>query len=236
MMRGIDLSQNNTNLNFRTLRRLGYDFAILRDGFGWGPPGRLDKLLDYKNATAAGMQIGYYHYIYSTDAAGAKQEAKEALEYIKDKRCDLFIACDIEEAAHVQLPDKTITEMVLTFANTIRAAGYTPAVYSMASLLNRLQWERIPDDVIVWAAHWGVDKPGVNHRVDCWQHDVVGMSSQANLRGTIPGAGGDIDVNILYAEDITDGESDGESVWKERYERLAEQITQLAESCIVGEK
>ena len=56
------------------------------------------------------------------------------------------------------------------------------------------------------------------------------------MRGTIPGAGGDIDVNILYAEDITDGESDGESVWKERYERLAEQITQLAESCIVGEK
>lgn len=233
-MRGIDLSQNNTNLNFRTLRRLGYDFAILRDGYGWGPPGKRDKLLDshYKGVTAAGMQVGYYHYIYSTDAAGAKQEAKETLEHIKGKRCDLFVACDIEESFHVKLSDKILTEMVLAFANVIRAAGYTPAVYSMASLLNRLQWERIPDDVIVWAAHWGVDKPGVNHRVDCWQNEVVGNGPLTTLKGVLPGAGGDIDVNILYAEDI----SDGESIWKQRYERLAEQITQLAESCIVGEK
>ena len=106
----------------------------------------------------------------------------------------------------------------------IRAAGYTPGVYSMASLLNRLQWERIPEDVVVWAAHWGVDKPAVNHRVDCWQHDVVGASPQANLRGTIPGSGGDIDVNILYAEEA----EAGDNLWKDRYDRLAAQITQLA--------
>lgn len=233
-MRGIDLSQNNTNVNYKVLARLGYEFAILRDGLGWGKPAVKDTMLNahYKGVTAAGMQVGYYHYIYSKDAAGARQEAKETIEHIKGKRCDLFVACDIEESFHVKLPDKTLTEMVLAFANTIRAAGYTPAVYSMASLLNRLQWERIPDDVIVWAAHWGVDKPGVNHRVDCWQNEVVGTGKGATVRGTIPGAGGDIDLNVLYAEEA----DSGEAVWKDRYNRLAEQITQLAESCIVGGK
>lgn len=74
MMRGIDLSQNNTNVNFKTLYRLGYDFAILRDGYGWGSLGKRDNLIDshHKNATAAGMQVGYYHYIYSKDAAGGQ--------------------------------------------------------------------------------------------------------------------------------------------------------------------
>lgn len=232
MMRGIDLSQNNTNLNYHTLRRLGFDFAILRDGYGWGNLGRRDFRLDahYKGVKDAGMKTGFYHYIYSLDAYGAAREAEETLEHIKGKQADLFVACDIEEKNQVSLSSKVLTDMVISFANVIRAAGYTPGVYSMASLLNRLQWERIPEDVVVWAAHWGVDRPAVNHRVDCWQHDVVGASPQANLRGTIPGSGGDIDVNILYAEEA----EAGDNLWKDRYDRLAAQITQLAENCIVG--
>lgn len=231
-MRGIDLSQNNTSLNYHTLHRLGYDFAILRDGYGWGNLGKRDFRLDahYKGAKDAGMLTGFYHYIYSLDAYGAAQEAREALEHIKGKDVDLFIACDIEELELVKLSDSVLTDMVISFSEVIREAGYIPAVYSMASLLNRLQWERIPDDVLVWAAHWGVDKPAVNHRVDCWQNEVVGNGPLASLKGNLPGTGGDIDVNVLYLEELTHGE-DG---WKDRYLRLAEQISQIAENCIIG--
>lgn len=58
MTRGIDLSQSNTNLNYRTLRRLGYDFAIIRDGYGWGNLGKRDLRLDahYKGVKDVGMQ------------------------------------------------------------------------------------------------------------------------------------------------------------------------------------
>lgn len=230
-MRGIDVSRHNANIDYKVLHRIGYDFVIIQDGFGWGKPGKKDFRLDahYKGAVDAGMQIGYYHYIYSLDAYGAAQEAGETLEHIKDKRADLFVACDIEERNQTDLSNKVLTDMVLSFSAVIRDAGYKPAVYSMASLLNRLQWERIPDDVLVWAAHWGVAKPDVNHRVDCWQHDVIGKTTQANLAGNIPGTGGcDIDVNILYETDKPD------TGWKEQYNQLVQQVIQIAKNCIVG--
>jgi len=229
MMRGIDLSHNNTRVNYKTLSRLGYEFAILRDGLGWGSPGIKDRMLDthYKGVKAAGMKTGFFHYIYSLNAYGAAREAEEAIEHIKGKDVDLFIACDIEEDNQVSLPDRILTDMVISFADVIRKAGYKPAVYSMVSLLNRLQWERIPEDVLVWAAHWGVDKPALNHKVDCWQNEVVGNGPLTSLKGVLPGAGGDIDVDILYNEVPPD-------TWKNRYDQLVEQITQLAENCMVG--
>ena len=233
MTRGIDLSHNNTGVNYRQLRRLGYEFAILRDGLGWGNLGKRDLRLDthYKGVKDAEMMTGFYHYIYSLDAYGAAQEAKETLEHIKGKQVDLFAACDIEEKNQVDLSNKVLTDMVISFADVVRRAGYKPAVYSMASLLNRLQWERIPEDVLVWAAHWGVDKPAVNHKVYCWQNEVVGNGLLSSLKGILPGTSGDIDVNILYDTQSTEQPSD---VWKERYFQLSEQITQLAENCIVG--
>ena len=53
----------------------------------------------------------------------------------------------------------------------------------------------------MWAAHWTVDSPGVKCKVDCWQYDVVGQSKLATVKTILPGASGDIDVNILYLDD-----------------------------------
>lgn len=227
-IRGVDVSKNNGSVNFKTLKRLGYDFAIIRDGFGWGAPGQKDAKLDqhYQNAKAAGMQTGFYHYVYSLDANGAKQEALEAIDHIKGKDVDLFVACDIEEFLHTTLSDKILTDMVIAFTDQVRNAGYKPAVYSFASLLNSLQWDRIPDDVLVWAAHWGVDSPEVNHKVDCWQHDVIGVKPEASIKGTLPGAGGDIDVNIM-----TDAQPETDSDWKAKYQQLAAEIVDIADRC-----
>ena len=59
-MRGIDLSHNNTKVNYSQLHRLGYEFAILRDGLGWGNLGKRDLRLDahYKGVKDAEMQVG----------------------------------------------------------------------------------------------------------------------------------------------------------------------------------
>ena len=227
-IRGVDVSKHNGSVNFKTLKRMGYDFAIIRDGFGWGSPGQKDTKLDqhYQNANAAGMQTGFYHYVYSLDANGAKQEALEAIDHIRGKDVDLFVACDIEDFSQTNLSNKILTDMVIAFTNEIRNAGYKPAVYSYASLLNRLDWSRVPGDVLVWAAHWGVDSPGVSHKVDCWQHDVIGSASGASIKGTLPGSGGDIDVNIMIdAQPTTDNK------WKAKYQQLAAEIIDIADRC-----
>ena len=224
----MDVSKNNGSINFKILKRLGYDFAIIRDGLGWGNLGQKDAKLDqhYQNAKVAGMQTGFYHYVYSLDATGAKQEAMETIEHIRGKDASLFVACDIEEQSQAELADSTLTDMVLAFTDTIRDAGYRPAVYSFASLLNRLDWSRIPEDVLVWAAHWGVDAPEVNHTVFCWQHDVIGTGALATVKGTLPGAGGDIDVNIM-----TDAQPTTVDDWKAKYQQLAAEIVDIADRC-----
>lgn len=223
-MRGVDVSIFNKGIDLSMLKRLGYDFAIIRDGFGWGTPGKKDEEMEshYEAAKTAGMKVGFYHYIYDTTPSGAKQEALSALQHISGKTAEIFVAADIEEMSHLDLSSDILTDMVIEFAAEIRAAGYTPAVYSFVSLLNKIQWSRIPEDVKVWVAHWGVEKPGFTQRCNVWQHDVIGTTGAVTIEGSLPGVPGSLDLNILF-----DDTQSAKPVIDTRFDELLEDLEQL---------
>ena len=88
-IKGIDISMYQTNADFAKVKAAGYSFVLIRCN-NWDNKRNCvvkDPLFEthYKNAKAAGLDVGAYYYTWQTTAAGAKQDAVLCLDYIKGK-------------------------------------------------------------------------------------------------------------------------------------------------------
>lgn len=135
---GIDLSkhQKASAVDFKALKRLGYEFVMLRAGYG-KHISQKDSAFDehYKRAIEAGLKVGAYHYSYAVTVEEAKQEAKCFLTWIKDKKLEYPVAFDIEDKCQKRLTAKQRTDIALAFMTEVENAGYYTMLYSSASWL-----------------------------------------------------------------------------------------------------
>lgn len=71
-IKGIDVSQYQGNIDFAKVKAAGVMFAIIRAGFG-KYTSQKDPYFEqnYKNAKAAGLDVGVYWYSYATSTADA---------------------------------------------------------------------------------------------------------------------------------------------------------------------
>ena len=98
--KGIDVSTWQGNIDWNKVKADGIEFAMLRSSFGKENP---DKQTDnkfwqnYRNAKAAGVPIGAYHYSYATTVEDAKKEADFFLSIVKGCQFEYPIAFDIED-------------------------------------------------------------------------------------------------------------------------------------------
>ena len=63
-MKGIDVSENNGMVDWGAVKAAGFEFAIIRIGYG---KGHLDSQFydNVNGALKAGLKIGIYHYSYA---------------------------------------------------------------------------------------------------------------------------------------------------------------------------
>lgn len=140
-IKGIDISKyqaytsgnkkGQSKIDFKALKACGYDFVILRAGYG-KVMSQKDIAFEshYKGALAAGLHIGAYHYTYAKTIAEAEQEAKCFLEWIKGKQLDYPVAFDIEDNSLKSLSTKKRTDICLTWMNIVEKAGYYTMLYT----------------------------------------------------------------------------------------------------------
>lgn len=137
---GIDLShhQKAGKVDFNALKAAGYEFVMLRAGYGM-VSSQKDKAFEshYKAAKAAGLRIGTYHYSYALTVEDAIKEADCLLSWIKDKKLDYPIAFDIEDKSQKKLTVAERTKIALAFMQRVEAAGYYTMLYSSANWLNK---------------------------------------------------------------------------------------------------
>ena len=99
-IKGIDVSMYQTNVDFAKVKAAGYSFVIIRCN-NWDHTKNCvvkDPLFEthYKNAKAAGLDVGAYYYTWQTTVSGAKQDAVLCLDYIKGKTFEYPIYFDLE--------------------------------------------------------------------------------------------------------------------------------------------
>ncbi|MEE0252425.1 MAG: LysM peptidoglycan-binding domain-containing protein [Acutalibacteraceae bacterium] len=195
----IDVSEHQGNIDWKKVRSAGVSGAMIRTGYGVSSPNQVDKQF-YNNLSGCkivGMPYGFYHYSYAMDVAGAEQEADFCLELIAGTAPQYPVAFDMEENTQAALGKAVCTDMAIAFCNKIRAAGYTPMLYTNLNwATNYIDMTRIDAAGIdVWMAQYNIqcDYKGAH---TMWQY-----SSKAVIDGITANTA---DMNWCY-KDYTNG-------------------------------
>ena len=170
-MTGIDISHYQKGLELGALPAAGFDFVILKITEG-------NSLADetapafYMRARSAGIPVGGYCYSHALTPEAAREEAAFLLWQLRGFPAPLGLYLDVEEPEQLALSHDALLDTVLAFCGAVREAGYRPGVYgSEYNLWARLSPEELPEDVLIWVAHYGKE-PDV--ACDLWQSSDSG--------------------------------------------------------------
>lgn len=185
-MLGADVSVHNGAIDFKRVKSAGYDFVFIRDGYGdvLSYPSQIDPRYEanYKNAKAAGMHVGVYHYMYATTVEGARREAQGMLSLLKGKQFDMPVALDIEERAQYNLNGMAKSMIIEAFMDVLEKAGYYAVLYSYEAFLKTVPKSTL-DKYDIWCANI-VSKPSIRYGI--WQYSFTGK---------VDGVRGDVDLD-----------------------------------------
>ena len=172
MLKGVDLSCWQTNVNYQELKNQGVEFVIIRTGYG-KDEGQKDSQFEthYAGCKAVGLKVGAYLYSYCTSIENAEKEANNCLSHIGNKSFDLPIYLDLEEQRTAILGKDAVTEIAKRFCNIIKNAGYKAGVYANLNWFNNYvdPYAIIENGDSIWLAQWN-NEITANFDVDIWQN------------------------------------------------------------------
>lgn len=195
MLKGIDVSEHNGNINFAAVKAEGIDFAMIRAGYGWTYK---DKKFEQNvnGFLSAGIKIGAYWFIYATNVNEAIQNADKCIEVLSKFKGKFTypIGCDYEydsdtysEKQGRKQNKASRTAIIEAFCDRLEEAGYYVSLYlNKDYIVNKVNYNELTQ-FDLWLAQWGTDKP---YR-DCgmWQNsDALKI------------AGGTFDADISYKD------------------------------------
>ena len=196
--KGIDVSYANGNIDWSKVKGSGIEFAILRSTFGSESPSQIDSQY-FQNAQGCvknNIPFATYHFAYFVNEQTAKDEAdfaiKKANEY---KNYIKFIVLDVEEdsvryAKNMGYnPDWTTCS--ITFMERVKAAGYTPVLYSNYNWLKNIFNYNKLKNYKLWYAAPDAQSPAYTCAI--WQY---------SWKGKVNGISGDVDMDYLYDDSL----------------------------------
>ncbi len=188
----IDVSEWQGKIDWKKVKAAGYSHAILRAGFGRSQTQKDAEFeRNYKNAKAAGVKLGVYWYAYAVDKADAVKEAKACLEVIKGKTLELPVFYDMEENSMTKLGKTALTAMATAFCEEIKKGGYKCGIYGNPNwFTNYLDYKTLKSKYPIWLAQYYKE---AQLECDIWQY---------SSEGKVDGISGNVDLNVIYNEDI----------------------------------
>lgn len=187
-MRGIDVSVHNGDVNMQAVKDAGYDFCIIRAGYGKFKNQKDQKFeANYLNAVKAGLHVGAYWYSYATTAKEALEEAKVFAEVVQNKIFDMPLFLDIEEGDSFA----RAKEIAETFLGYLESQGFYVGIYSSKSPLETYM-PGITKKYCGWVAQWA-DKCTFNGPYVFWQKSE---------KGRVTGINGYVDLDECYDDKL----------------------------------
>ena len=129
---GIDISHHNKIYDYEKAFA-NKDFLIIRAGFGKSK-NQIDKNLkmNVENAIKYKIPFGIYWYSYAKNIDDAKQEAQACISILNENNIKpIFpVFFDIEDSTQTKNTKTLNTEIVKTFCNEIKKAGFKAGFYT----------------------------------------------------------------------------------------------------------
>lgn len=185
---GIDVSTFQGNIDWPSVQNDGIDFAMLRASYGTSTDNQFVN--NIKNISQTSLGVGAYHFFYATTNDEALEEARYFLDVISPYKFSYPVALDLEYEPLLKLGSETLTNIIITFCDTLEKAGYYMILYANLNwLVNYLNMD-ILDRYDVWLAQWGPE-PTYSGNFGMWQY---------TSSGSVNGINGNVDRDIAYRD------------------------------------
>lgn len=187
----IDISEWNGDINFSKVKSAGITCVIIRAGYGKDPNQEDNEFQKYyKQAKAAGLNVGAYWYSYATSVDAAKAEVRNCMKTIRGKEFDLPVFLDVEEYRQAVLPRRTLTDIISTFCDGVKGYGFDVGMYSAKSMLVDSAYpDELASKYLIWMAAPNNSYNELPPFVDIHQY---------SWNGKVDGIRGDVDLNYIY--------------------------------------
>lgn len=201
VLRGIDVSSWQGDIDWSAVAKDGIDFAILRVAYRGQTVGDIypDKFFEtyYAGAHAAGLRLGVYIYSQAIDVSEAVEEADYVLRMIDGKEIDGPVVFDWEtagsdnpDARSNNVPIATVCDCAVAFCERVKEAGYTPMVY-MNTYDGYVKYDlsRLAGYDVWYAGQYNGDYPRFVYDFRIWQY---------TSSGHVDGVDGGVDMDLWF--------------------------------------
>ena len=186
--RGIDISEFQGEIDFEEVRHSGIEAVYIRVGAGEYTDEYFAE--NYERAKAAGLKIGFYHYVTARSVEEGRRQARFFASLAAGREPDMRLAMDFEYFGSLSVSQiNAISEAYLDelTALTRREAVIYSDLSNARNIFSRALAEKYP----LWAAQYGADEPSANGKWREW----VGF--QYTDEGRVGGIYGNVDRNIF---------------------------------------
>lgn len=198
---GCDLSYHNKSVNFDELAASGCEFVMLRCGYrGYNEGGLVkDEKFDYyaSEAQRVGLKLGVYFFTQALTPEEAVEEAEFTLRAIENYDISYPVAFDTEyiddEKARTnvtEISDELRSEICSVFCERIKKDGYYPIIYASENWFRRSLEVESLRQYDFWAPQY-LDENDFLYDFTIWQYTD---------KGSIPGVGGEVDLDISMVD------------------------------------
>ena len=193
--RYIDVSRYQGTIDWAQVAAAGYKGAMLKtvstnrklskraDGLYIDPTFETN----YRNARAAGLDVGVYYYTYATSEAMADAELALVREAVRGKELTMPLAVDVEENKLKPMSTLDLTNLTAYALEQVEKMGFYAQLYTYTGYSYELDMQRLAGRWDVWLADYTGKTPKVDYIYHAHQH---------TSKGSVPGISGNVDLNV----------------------------------------
>ncbi len=197
LMRGIDVSEHQKQIDWQAVADAGIRFAMIRIGWRGYGGGSVNADAMYKEniegAQAAGLLVGAYFFSQAVNELEAAEEAVFTAQLLEGYELELPVFFDWENIGTE--PARTdgvgaaqVTACCLEFCRLLESAGIASGVYTyIPSVYYKYELDAL-EGLTVWMGDPG-SWPEFYYEHRIWQYSVA---------GSVPGIEGEVDLDVMY--------------------------------------
>ena len=193
--RYIDVSRYQGEIDWAQVAAVGYKGAMLKTvSTNYKLSKRSDGLYidptfetNYRNARAAGLDVGVYYYTYATSEAMVDAELALLRQAVYGKEFSLPVCVDVEENKLKQLSTLDLSNLAAYALEQVEKMGFYAQLYTYTGYKYELDMARLSSRWDVWLADYTGKTPNVTCNYNAHQH---------TSKGSVPGISGNVDLNV----------------------------------------
>ena len=205
--KGVDISSWNGDIDMAKVKAAGYNWVMIRCGFGNNSTSNDDNRFaaNVAKAEKLGMPWGVYLFSYACSINDARSELAHIDRLLKEQRAKgyyptLPVALDVEYTTTIKnnggWNSANLTNVATIILDGLAELGYYPMIYTGYDVLEMMS-DHIRNDYDIWWAQWHTSPSSYKYnRLGMWQY---GGETNYIDSPSIPGIG-TIDQNIAYKD------------------------------------